>query len=63
MNTRTAVYLFNLTNNQTTCIIGCDYSKLNDTHNAIIDNNGNLIITDSNQIFSYPIYQECLDGK
>jgi hypothetical protein len=63
MNTKTAVYLFNLTNNQTTCIIGCDYPELNDTHNAIIDNNGNLIITDSNQILSYPIYQECSDGK
>jgi hypothetical protein len=64
MNTKTTVYLFNLTNNETTCAIGCKGSELNDTHNALIDNNnGNLIVTDSNQVLSYSIYQECPDGE
>jgi hypothetical protein len=63
INTKTAVYLFNLTNNEKICVIGCDYSELNDTHNALIDNDGNLIVTNSNQILSYSIYYECPDGK
>lgn len=63
MNTKTAVYLFNLTNNETRCAIGCYNSELNDTHNALIDNDGNLIIIDSNQVFSYSIYQECPNSK
>jgi hypothetical protein len=64
INTQTAVYLFNLTNNVTTCAIGCDNStQLNNIHNAVINNNGSLIITNSNQVVSYSIYQECLEGK
>jgi hypothetical protein len=63
MNTKTAVYLFNLTNNETICVIGCHDSELNDTHNALIDNDGTLIVTDSNQVISYSIYQECSYGK
>ena len=48
MNTKTAVYLFNLIDNATFCAIGCDDSELNNIHNAPIDNDGNLIVTDSN---------------
>ena len=63
-NTRNAVYLYNLTNNQYKCIIGCTNStQFNDTHNALIDNNGNLILTDSNQLLSFPIYSECPNSK
>ena len=62
INTKNEVYLFNLTNNQTTCILGCDDPKFHHIHNALIDNNGNLIITDSNQIISFPLYHQCSEG-
>jgi hypothetical protein len=62
MNTKTAVYLFNLTNNETTCAIGDD-SELNNTHNALIDNDGNLIVTNSNLVLLYPIYEQCPTGE
>lgn len=64
MNTKAAVYLFNLTNNVTTCAIGgCNNFVLNDTHNAAIDNCGNLIVTGSNVVFQYQIYQQIPDGN
>jgi hypothetical protein len=64
ITTPTTVYLFNLTNNQTKCAIGChNATKLNISHNAVIDNNGSLIVTVSNQIISYPMYQKCSDSK
>jgi hypothetical protein len=63
MNTKTAVYLFNLTNHVTTCAIGCNSSILNDTHNAVIDTCGNLIVTDSNVVIRYQIDQQIPDGN
>jgi hypothetical protein len=63
MNTKTAVYLFDLTNNVRTCAIGCNDSELNNTHNALIDNDGNLIVTDSNLVLLYPIYEQCPTGE
>jgi hypothetical protein len=63
MNTNTSVHLFNLTNNATTCAIGCNNSTLNDIHNAAIDNCGNLIVTGSNVVFQYQIYQQIPDGN
>ena len=64
ITTVSAVYLFNLTNNVTTCAIGCDSSSpMSGIYNAVIDNNGDLIIIYLNQVVSYSIYQECLEGK
>jgi hypothetical protein len=65
MNTKTSIYLFNLTDNVTTCAIGCDNNslELNDIHNAQIDNDGSLIVSDSNRVFAYPMYQQCSDGR
>jgi hypothetical protein len=64
ITTYIAVYLFNLTNNVKTCAIGCDNSTLfNGGRNAVIDSDGSFIITDLNQVISYPIYHECLEGN
>jgi len=63
MNTNTSVHLFNLTNNVTNCVIGCNNPTLNDTHNAAIDNCGNLIVTGSNVVVQYQIYQQIPDGN
>ncbi|CAF4023989.1 unnamed protein product [Adineta steineri] len=61
INTNTAVYLYNLTDNITTCAIGCNTTELNNIHNALIDNQGNIIVTDSNAVVLYPISQQCSD--
>jgi hypothetical protein len=58
MNTKTAVHLLDLTTSQTTCAIGCNNSNFTNINNALIDNYGNLIITDSNLVLSYSIYEE-----
>lgn len=63
-NTRRAVYLFNLTNNRPRCILGCPNSpQLNDIHNAIIDKNGTLFLTESNRLISFSMYWECPEGE
>jgi hypothetical protein len=61
MTTNKSVHLFNLTNNVTTCAIGCNNSNpgLNDIQSAVIDNDGNLIVSDSNRVLSYPVYGQC----
>ncbi|CAF4404364.1 unnamed protein product, partial [Adineta steineri] len=59
INTNTTVYLYNLTDNITTCAIGCNNSELNNIHNALIDNEGNIIVTESNAVVLYPIIQQC----
>ncbi|CAF1185086.1 unnamed protein product, partial [Adineta steineri] len=61
INTNTAVYLYNLTDNITTCAIGCNTTELNNIHNALIDNEGNIIVTESNAVVLYPIIQQCFD--
>lgn len=61
LNTNQHVYLFNLTNNSTRCILGCSLAKqFENISSAILDNNGNLVITYFNQILSFPPYELCL---
>ena len=48
----------------TSCLIGClgDSITLHNTKNALIDSNGNLLISDSHRILSYSSYQKCSNG-
>ena len=58
INTKTTVHLLDILNLQTTCAIGCNNSNFTNINNAIIDNSGSLIITDSNLVLSFPLYEE-----
>ena len=63
-NTRTAVHLFNLTNNISRCILGCpNLPQLDDIHNAVITKNGTLFLTESNRLISFSMYSECSEGE
>ncbi|CAF0941057.1 unnamed protein product [Adineta ricciae] len=53
------IYLFDITNNHTIYALQNLNSSSTGFHNAIIDDNDNLIVSESNTIVSYPIYQEC----
>lgn len=56
----TSIILYNLTDGHQHCIIGCDStSKLQNIHQALLDLDGNLIITVENEIRSYPMYRQC----
>ncbi|UJR35072.1 hypothetical protein I4U23_027848 [Adineta vaga] len=53
ITTNTTIHLFNLTDNITICAIGCQNSLLKNAHNAIMDENKDIIVSDSNAIILY----------
>ncbi|CAF0887193.1 unnamed protein product [Adineta ricciae] len=53
------IYLFDIMNNNTICALKNLNSSSTVFYNAIIDHNDSLIVSESNTIVSYPIYQEC----
>ena len=57
------IYLFDITNNNTICALPNGNTTDTIFHNAIIDLNDSLIVSESNTIVSYPIYQECPESE